>query len=132
MSISFWKKLVNDKLVAGGFIIITFVILIAIFAPQLAPYNPYEQNLVEGLSAPSAKHILGQDKLGRDVLSRIIYGSRISILVGLVTVSISLFIGIIIGSIAGYFGGLIDEIFMKENMNECIVFDVKLLRRMMI
>lgn len=110
---NFLKKLLKDKLVATGFVIIVLIIIVAIFAPIIAPYNPYAQNLLEGLKGPSCSHFLGQDKLGRDILSRIIYGSRISIMVGFVTVSISLIIGTIAGSIAGYFGGLVDEIFMR-------------------
>ncbi|MGA1826070.1 MAG: nickel transporter permease [bacterium] len=107
------RRLVKDKFVAAGCVIILLVILTAIFAPQLSPHNPYQQNLVEGLNAPSVKHPLGQDKLGRDVLSRIIYGSRISIMVGLVTVTISLLVGTLIGSVSGYVGGAVDEIFMR-------------------
>ncbi|MGA1867501.1 MAG: nickel transporter permease [bacterium] len=109
----FWGRLVRDKCVAFGFIIILIIIFTAIFAPHLAPHDPYEQNLLEGLSTPSAQHPLGQDKLGRDVLSRIIYGSRISVMVGFFTVTISLLIGTLIGSVAGYFGGFVDEVFMR-------------------
>jgi ABC-type dipeptide/oligopeptide/nickel transport systems, permease components len=89
------------------------VILAAIFAPYIAPYNPDKINVNSILLPPSFAHPLGTDQLGRDVLSRLIYGSRISIEVGFIAVSISLFIGIIVGSYAGYYGGIIDSILMR-------------------
>ena len=85
----------------------------ALSADIVAPYNPLEQNISQGLTAPSQAHWCGQDKLGRDLLSRIIYGSRISLWVGISTVSISLLVGLTIGSISGFYGGWIDEIFMR-------------------
>lgn len=103
----------QNKLAMVGLFVIGALIFVAIFAPYLAPFDPFEQSLEGGLRAPSREHPLGQDKLGRDNLSRIIYGSRISIFVGLVVVSISLLIGTFIGSIAGYNGGWIDELFMR-------------------
>lgn len=103
----------RNKLAGIGLFIIGVLIFTAIFAPYLAPFDPFEQSLKGGLTPPSHEHPLGQDKLGRDNLSRIIYGSRISVLVGLVVVSISLVIGTCIGSVAGYNGGWIDELFMR-------------------
>ncbi len=105
--------MLKNKLAIAGAVILLFLILAAIFAPQLAPYDPLEQKVIEGLSPPSAAHWFGQDKLGRDIFSRMIYGSRISIWVGLATVSISLSIGMAVGAISGYYGGLIDELFMR-------------------
>lgn len=96
-----------------GCLIILVAVLTATFAPLIAPYNPMQQNLAETLKGPSAEHWFGQDDLGRDILSRIIYGTRISLLVGLVTVSISAVLGTIIGAISGYFGGWVDEIIMR-------------------
>ncbi|HEY2988180.1 MAG TPA: ABC transporter permease [Candidatus Binatia bacterium] len=86
---------------------------VAAFAPALAPYNPTEQKLENDLAAASRDHPLGTDKLGRDVLSRIIYGSRISLLVGATTVTISLAIGLLIGALAGYFGAWVDQGLMR-------------------
>jgi len=103
----------RNKLAIAGLFIIGSLIFAAIFAPYLAPFEPFEQSLRGGLKPPSLEHPLGQDKLGRDNLSRIIYGSRISVCVGLFAVSISLLIGTTIGSVAGYLGGWIDELFMR-------------------
>ena len=105
--------MLKNKLAVVGALILLLLIVTAIFAPQLAPYNPLEQKVIEGLNPPSAAHWFGQDKLGRDIFSRMMYGSRISIWVGLATVSISLIIGVTIGAISGYYGGLIDELFMR-------------------
>ncbi|MFH1625213.1 MAG: nickel transporter permease [Pseudomonadota bacterium] len=105
--------MLRNKLAMVGLLIIGALIFVAIFAPHLAPSDPFEQTLKGGLNPPSREHPLGQDKLGRDNLSRIIYGSRISVFVGLAVVGVSLFIGIVIGSVAGYNGGWIDESFMR-------------------
>jgi len=86
---------------------------VALFAPVLAPYSPSEQNLARDLLSPSQEHLLGTDKLGRDILSRAIFGARISLMVGITTVSLSLLIGIAIGSLAGYFGGWVDLLLMR-------------------
>jgi len=103
----------QNKLGVLGLSIFGALIIVAVFASYLAPFDPFEQNLKGGLQSPSHEHPLGQDKLGRDNLSRIIFGSRISVFVGLVVVGISLLIGIFVGSIAGYNGGWIDELFMR-------------------
>ena len=103
----------ENILAISGAIIIVILALTALFAPFLAPHDPFVQNLEEGLNGPSWKHLLGQDKLGRDILSRIIFGSRISILVGMVTVAISASFGIVVGSSSGFAGGLADEIVMR-------------------
>ncbi len=85
----------------------------ALFAPMLAPRDPLSQNLDQDLIAYSREHPLGTDKLGRDLLSRIIYGGRVSLLVGMATVTLSLTIGVAIGSFSGYFGGLVDQMLMR-------------------
>lgn len=103
----------KNKLALIGACIILALIFTATFASFIAPYDPIKQNLIEGLSPPNKSHWFGQDKLGRDLLSRVIYGSRISLWVGISTVSISLLIGVTIGSISGYYGGWIDEAFMR-------------------
>ncbi len=103
----------KNKLALVGALIIFVLGITAVFANFLAPYDPLEQNIVAGLSGPGKSHWFGQDKLGRDLLSRVMYGSRISLWVGISTVSISLIIGMTIGSISGFYGGMIDEAFMR-------------------
>jgi peptide/nickel transport system permease protein len=85
----------------------------ALLAPLLAPHDPLRQNLERDLIAFSSDHPLGTDKLGRDILSRTLYGGRISLLTGLATVAISLAVGLMIGSMSGYFGGWIDQLLMR-------------------
>lgn len=109
----FLKVMFSRWVVTFGTIVIISAILAAIFAPQLAPYDPNEISLREMIQPPSAKHILGTDELGRDVLSRIIYGSRIAVTVGMVVVSIAGIIGMFLGLIAGYFEGWIGTLIMR-------------------
>ena len=97
----------------AGAAILLLLAAAALFAPALAPYNPFGQNLDQDLIARSREHWLGTVKLGRDILSRIIYGGRISLLVGITTVALSLAIGVVIGSLSGYFGGWIDQMLMR-------------------
>ena len=107
----------NPGAIVGGVIVGVFV-LVAIFAPLLAPADPREVNLLAvGLRCcpgPSHAHLLGVDPLGRDELSRIIFGARFSLLVGVVAVSIGLLIGVALGSLAGYAGGIIDAVIMRS------------------
>jgi peptide/nickel transport system permease protein len=97
----------------AGTAILLLLTAAALFAPVIAPYDPLGQNLDQDLIPHSSEHWLGTDKLGRDILSRIIYGGRISLLVGITTVAFSLAIGIVIGSLSGYFGGWIDQMLMR-------------------
>jgi len=92
-------------------VLLALFLFAAIFAPWIAPYDPLAQSLDEGLSGPSAGHWLGQDKFGRDVLSRLIHGARLSLAVGLGTVGISLLVGLFAGSLAGFLGGATDKVF---------------------
>ncbi|MEK7210677.1 MAG: ABC transporter permease [Candidatus Binatota bacterium] len=96
-----------------GALILILLLGVAILAPVLAPHHPTEQNLEMDLLASSKDHPLGTDKLGRDILSRILYGARISVLVGISTVSVSLLIGLLVGSLSGYFGGWVDQLLMR-------------------
>jgi len=93
--------------------ILLLLIVSALFAPLIAPHHPFRQDLTEELIAYSADHPLGTDKLGRDILSRILHGGRISLLVGVSTVTLSLLIGLIVGSLSGFFGGWIDQLLMR-------------------
>jgi len=103
----------NSTSLMIGLTILGSIVAAAVFAPLLAPYSPSEQNLAADLLPQSPQHLLGTDKLGRDVLSRILYGGRVSIFVGVASVAVSLTLGFFIGSIAGYFGGWIDELLMR-------------------
>lgn len=109
----FIRVFLGRRIVAFGLIIILIFLITAAFAPQLAPYNPYAPDLENFLSQPTAKHLLGTDKLGRDTLSRIIYGSRISLMVGIIAVGIAASSGMILGLIAGYFGSWRYTIIMR-------------------
>ena len=103
----------NNKLTFISLVLIILLVFIAIFAPIIAPYNPYAQNLKDRLLSPDFIHILGTDELGRDVFSRLIYGMRISLTVGLLPTFISMLIGSILGLVAGYYGGKIDFLIMR-------------------
>ena len=96
-----------------GAVIIGAMVLCALFAPWIAPFDPSLPDLDNDLAAPGGAHVLGQDELGRDILSRLIWGTRASMLVGFVVVAISLIVGIAVGSIAGYFGGAVDGVIMR-------------------
>ena len=94
-------------------LVIAVFVLAAVFAPVISPYDPLEQNLRARLSPPSERHLLGTDDLGRDLLSRIIHGTRVSLLTGIFVVGATTLIGITLGSIAGYYGGRVDDIIMR-------------------
>lgn len=106
-----WKQ--KNLLFHLGIVICFFWLLCAILAPLLAPFDPMLQDLPAKYQPPSALHWFGTDSLGRDIFSRLLYGSRISISAGVITVCISFGLGIIYGAIAGYAGGIVDEIMMR-------------------
>ena len=108
----FYRFLRNPLAMAGGAVILVLFI-VAIFAPLIAPHNPDLIDTSNILAAPSAGHWLGTDELGRDVLSRMIFSTRISLLVGFVAVGISTVIGVIVGAISGYYGGWVDSVLMR-------------------
>jgi peptide/nickel transport system permease protein len=109
----FWRTLQKNQLALIGGGIVVFLVLVAILAPVLAPFDPYRPNVKKMLDNPSVRHLLGTDQLGRDVLSRMIYGARVSLAVGFVSVGIATFIGLILGSVAGYKGGPVDATIMR-------------------
>ncbi len=115
--VSEWKRFsrvfFGRGLVIFGFIVIFLLVITAIFAPFIAPYNPYLTNLENHLASPSAQHWLGTDSLGRDTLSRVIFGTRTSLLIGLVAIGIAAAIGMTLGLIAGYYGGWVYTIIMR-------------------
>ena len=96
-----------------GLFIIVILILAAIFAPLIAPYDPYKMDIINKLQPPTREHLLGTDSLGRDTLSRIIYGSRTSLIVGISAIGISTIIGLTLGLIAAFFGGALYQIIMR-------------------
>lgn len=96
-----------------GYIIILFILFIAVFGPDLSGYNYGTVSIKEGLVSPSIHHIMGQDKLGRDIFTRICYGARVSLIVSLTSVFISVIVGMLLGGWAGYSGGMVDLLFMR-------------------
>ena len=102
----------NPRMIVGGAIILAWI-LAAIFAPWVAPYDPKKVNVLDALVPPGPQHWLGTDDLGRDVLSRVIWGARVSLWVGAISVSIGLFVGTTLGLLAGYLGGKWDLIVMR-------------------
>lgn len=108
-----WYRLRKNHMAVAGGIFISLMILTSAFGPMLVQYGYQEQNLELRESSPSAEHWLGTDKLGRDLLSRILYGGRISLTVGLVATAVSLTIGVLYGTIAGYCGGKTDAVMMR-------------------
>lgn len=107
------KRFKKNKRAMVGLYITALFIIVAILAPWISPYDPYAYNMKALLQPPSFSHPFGTDQFGRDVLSRIIHGSRISLMIGMVGVGISIIVGVSLGTIAGYFGGLIDSIIMR-------------------
>ncbi|MBX3012157.1 MAG: ABC transporter permease [Caldilineaceae bacterium] len=107
------RRFLRHRLAMFGLLVLTLLILIALFAPFIAPYDYAEQNLRRFREAPSADYWLGTDSFGRDVLSRLIWGARPSLAVGLLAVAIYEVIAIILGSLAGYYGGKVDWIIMR-------------------
>lgn len=103
------SRFFQNKLAVVGGVFTLLLILMAVFAPLVAPYNPTEQNYAKFLQSPNAENLLGTDELGRDILSRIIYGARVSIQAGIISVGIALLIGIPIGLFSGYYRGILDE-----------------------
>ena len=108
-----WRRLLANKAALAGGIILLVLIFLAIFAPWIAPHSYAYQNLELGAQPPSVDFLLGTDTLGRDLFSRILYGARVSLLVGFVATGVALVIGVSWGIIAGYFGGRVDSVMMR-------------------
>lgn len=109
----YFERIKRNKLALTGLGMILILAALALAAPRIAPVSPLEQNLLQRLQPPSAKHWLGTDDLGRDLFSRMIYGTRISLSVGLIAVLITTLIGTLIGLSAGYFGKWVDTLLMR-------------------
>jgi peptide/nickel transport system permease protein len=110
---TFWRYFKKNRLAVGGMLMVIIIFLIAISAAILSPYDPHKTDVSLKLKPPSSHHYLGTDQLGRDILSRMLYGSRISLTVGLIAVGISIFIGILVGATAGYYSGWVDSFLMR-------------------
>jgi oligopeptide transport system permease protein len=107
------RRLLKNKMAVFGIVVILFFILIALFADRIAPYAYETIDMPNQNLSPSWQHLFGTDSLGRDVFSRVIYGSRVSLSVGFVTAFVALFIGVTYGSIAGFLGGKVDALMMR-------------------
>jgi len=110
---SVWTEFRKNRAAVVGMAILSAIILAAIFADMLAPCDPYLQVYAEALQPPSAAHLFGTDEFGRDIFSRVLYGARISLLVGVVSVAIACVFGSLLGASAGYFGGAYDAVVMR-------------------
>ena len=107
------KLFKQNKLAVVSAIVIVVIILLAILAPVISPYKEAQQDLTARLHGPSLSHLLGTDELGRDVLTRILYGARVSLVIGIIPSVISLLLGILLGLLSGYFGGWVDYLIMR-------------------
>ncbi|MCX5890098.1 MAG: ABC transporter permease [Deltaproteobacteria bacterium] len=110
---TFWSRLRRNRMAVAGLVLVVGLFAVALLAPWLAPYDPNFIDLKQVLMPPSPAHLLGTDTLGRDVLSRVIFGARISLLVGFVAVGIATLIGVLVGALAGYYGGAMDALLMR-------------------
>ncbi|MFN4101965.1 MAG: ABC transporter permease, partial [Pararhodobacter sp.] len=108
-----WKRFAANRSALGGAIFLLILVLVAWLAPLISPYSPFQQSLSTRLLPPSAAHWLGTDELGRDILSRIIYGTRITLYIAVLTAVIVAPVGLIVGTLAGYFGGWLDLVLMR-------------------
>ena len=107
------SKFVKNKLAVVGSIFLLFIISAAVLAPVIAPYSFEELRLLDKLKPPGKEYLLGSDKFGRDILTRLLYGARVSLLVGFASVFGAITIGTVVGALAGYFGGILDAILMR-------------------
>lgn len=108
-----WRRFRRHKLALFGSVIIMLLIAVAVLAPVITPVDPADQNLLQRLKPPSGDHWFGTDLYGRDIYTRMVYGSRISLQVGFVSVSIAATIGVVLGAVAGYYRGIVDSIIMR-------------------
>ncbi len=107
------RAVAGHRLAAVGLVIIALFVLMALFAPLIAPYSPYDQDLYAVLSKPSVKHWLGTDNLGRDLLSRTLHGAQVSLLFGIGSTALSAALGVAVGLLAGFRGGAVDAVIMR-------------------
>lgn len=110
---SIFERAMRNRLTAAGAAIVFALMLVALLATFLAPYDPNAIDASQVLAPPSAEHLLGTDGIGRDVLSRMIHGARVSLLVGFVSAGIACLVGALLGAVSGYFGGIVDTVIMR-------------------
>src|SRR5271157_748240 len=110
---NFWETFYKNKLMLYGGGLVTLLLIISLLAPWLAPYDFGQIDLTNVLAAPSLRHLFGTDQLGRDVISRMVWGARISLKVGFVATGVAIIIGTILGAVAGYYGGWVDSVIMR-------------------
>ncbi|HAR97887.1 MAG TPA: ABC transporter permease [Syntrophales bacterium] len=113
MRSDFWRRFLENRMAVAGSVVVLALFVVSLFAPWLAPYDPSAIDLEKVLMPPSGDHWLGTDPLGRDVLSRMIWGARISLKVGFVATGIAILIGAVLGAVAGYYGGWTDAVIMR-------------------
>lgn len=109
----FWKRFKRDRSAILGLILVIAVLIMAVIGPLLVTQDPYEQNLIKRRQLPNRENIFGRDAYGRDILSRIIYGCRVTVTAGFLVVFISVTFGMLIGLVSGYWGGIIDNVIMR-------------------
>jgi peptide/nickel transport system permease protein len=108
-----WRRFKRNKLAMLGLIVVGVLVVVALLQPLISPYDPYDQNLLNTLAAPGGDHIMGTDALGRDLFSELLYGLRLALLVGLLTMLGSMIVGVALGALAGYRGRLADALVMR-------------------
>lgn len=108
-----WARLRKNRLALAGLVILVFLVVVSLVTPWIAPYGYEEQNLVLGATAPSWEHWFGTDIFGRDLLTRVMYGGRVSLMVGFIATAVALLIGVLYGTVAGFIGGKVDAIMMR-------------------
>jgi peptide/nickel transport system permease protein len=111
--VAFWRTFARNRLAMIGGAVVAILVTLAVLAPALAPWDPNKPDTRRILTAPSAQHWMGTDQLGRDVFSRVLYGARVSLAVGFVSVGIATLIGVLLGATAGYRGALVDGVIMR-------------------
>jgi peptide/nickel transport system permease protein len=113
MESDFWKRFLKNKMAVAGSLVVLLLFAVSLLAPWIAPCDPSAIDLTKVLAAPSSAHLFGTDQLGRDVLSRMIWGARISLKVGFVATGIAILLGAILGAVSGYYGRWVDAVIMR-------------------
>ena len=111
--VAFWRTFARNRLAVIGGVVVAILVVFAVAAPALAPWDPNKHDTRRILAPPSAQHWMGTDQLGRDVFSRVLYGARVSLAVGFVSVGIATLIGVLLGAAAGYHGAVVDGVIMR-------------------
>ncbi len=113
MESDFWRRFLKNGMAVAGSLVVLLLFAVSLLAPWIAPYDPSMIDLTQVLAAPSSAHLFGTDQLGRDVLSRMIWGARISLKVGFVATGIAILLGAILGAVSGYYGRWVDAVIMR-------------------